>query len=205
MKKLFSLVLGAVCCALPALTLADVSLDFNTFDYWDVPGVTVAADGSSALMEEQLGMWFTWLYKDYLSVPGDAVSLQFDYVFYLGPDDQDELYIGFYDDPISYIPYAGYEDWITNPTPGSTVTDTYTMDLSLAPFRGGTAGLEFQFSSYPGPNDQDIYSWIEISNAKIVAGPGPGPVIPEASTLILFGSGGLSFLGLYRPFRRRRR
>lgn len=216
MKKLLILTLACVLCGLPLVSWG-VAIDLSDFDYWDDPPISIPSpgapptysdpkDNSSALMEEDPILGVAYLYKDYLAIPSDALAIEFDWTFHMGAGDQEDLNVYLYD-ATTFSIYAAFDEWIGSTAgilPGTTDSDTLSWDISAEAFVGGTVGMEFDWMSYPDPNDQGLDSWVEITDARIVTGASPAPV-PEASTLILFGSGGLSLLGLYRPFRRRRR
>jgi hypothetical protein len=192
MTKFFTFALAFVLCGLPLLSWG-VPIDLTTFD---ADPTVVIVDPYLAYMYEDPDFDSVWLWNDFLSsdLPAGATTVDFGYFLEVPELNQDVLYIGLYDyEGSTYLE----EMWIEPPGPVAA-GDTWSASGDVSWSLGGSSdvGLEFQLNSYPYPNDQGLESWAMITSTT---------AIPEASTLILFGSGGLSLLGLYRPFRRRRR
>ena len=53
--------------------------------------MTIVADGSWATMDEDPSVGSVWLYNDSIFIPADATALSFDYDFFLGDNNVDEL------------------------------------------------------------------------------------------------------------------
>lgn len=191
MKSFFLLSLAVAFCAFPLLSFGDVVLiDFTDFTADPASAVSAVSYGpgtNSVTISEDPDYVSIWLYNDALNVPTGSTTIWFDYDFVETAGGNDELYAWLYD-PVTFALYNSYEVFID-----STSSGKVTWDITGESFVGGTVGMEFQLNSLPFPNDLTTDSWVTITAP-----------IPEASTLILFGSGGLSLLGLYRPWRRRR-
>jgi hypothetical protein len=74
-----------------------VAIDLTTFMPDPATAVTIAADGSSATIVEDVNYSSIWLYNDSIFIPADATALSFDYDFVLEANNSDELNAYLYD------------------------------------------------------------------------------------------------------------
>ncbi len=181
----------AVCFTMGlSVSVQATAIDLN--DFFADPTVTVAVDGSSALMEEDQNLFTVLLSNDPGLGDPDIITagtapnfliFDFDFVEPAGNDDE----FGAFVLDSSGVSVGPAFEFFTQ-TPGS---GTVTFDISLSalpPLPGGPFGLQFQLSSLF--DDAAFDSKVTISNVRIV---------PEPGSLLLFSAGFGTLL-----FRRRR-
>ncbi len=214
-------------CLLPlSCPASPIEVDLTTFSQ-DLSGtglITVAPDGSSAVLEasgfynsgsplpgdDTFAQGSARLYDDSLSIPSNALTIQFGYNVDLSgfrglAPPWPTFHAGLYDSGGPISPYTldlgGTGSW----------TGTVNWDISGASFVPGTVGLEFSVAAgyTPDPggvNEED--AWAAISDVLITTSEPPEPPptqpVPEASTLMLFGSAlpGLAFFARRRKLLR---
>ena len=157
-----------------------IQIDLN--DFYADPTVTVSADGSSALMEEDAMFSIVILSNDpglgdpNVVIPNVDILLLFDYDFIEGPGSDDE-FSAFVLDGITGIPVGPpFEFFVQDSASG-------TISFDLTPLFGQTLGLQFELAALSG--DSDLLSTVNISNVSL----DPGTPIPEPGTLTLLGVG----------------
>lgn len=167
------------------------AIDLN--DFTKDPTVTVAVDGSSAVMAEDSTLSPVLLANDpglgdpNIISPASGLALMFDYVFVEpAPDNLDEFGAFVVDSATGGSAGNAYEFFIQAAGSG-------TVSFDLSGLVGSTIGLQFQLSALPG--DAALTSTVTISNVRLepLAVPEPG-----SGWLIL---GGLCGLGLVRVYR----
>lgn len=152
--------------------------------------VFIVPDGSSATLYEDPEFSSVWLYGDIQTTPLD-LTIEFTYDFYLAPDNTDNFNAYLYD-PTTLARIAGYEVLVEETGSGRVV-----WDITGAAFLGSTVGLEFDLNSW----DFVFDSHATVSDvATTTAAEAP---VPEASTLLLFGSGLMGMAPLLRKWRKR--
>jgi hypothetical protein len=162
----------------PAKASAAV-IDINLNDFFADPSVAVAADGSSALMEEDPTLSFVLLVNDpffgdpNVIIPGPATQLIFDYNFSEGVGEDDQFRASVFDSDTGLTP-SGFEFLTADSSSG-------TVAFDLSGLVGSTLGLQFELSSLL--NDTDIGSWVELSNVHLET---PDVSVPEPAGLLLF-------------------
>jgi hypothetical protein len=213
MKK--ALIVGIILSAVPLLSLAaPINVDLTGFTQSSSGDATVSVpDASHANLwagidgldhDNWLWVWLggdAQLYNDSVPIPTNALAIQFDYdvsVIEYGGDAYFAAYL--YDSGGSISPFS-----LTIDGPGS-FSGTETWTISGESFVGGTVGLNFYVSaSEPIPHGETVFAEVNagISNVVITTSDVTPPTqpVPEASTLMLFGSG-LSGLMFYVRKRR---
>ena len=165
-----------------------VIIDLNTFTADPESAVDVAPDGSSATLYEDPAAFSVWFYNDFISIPTDSMYLTFDYEFFEGPGNDDDVDIYLYDvgtwDILSDANGNPLEVFLYSSSSGSV-----TWNLLGADFLGGTVGFEIDLNSWDFSTD----SYVTISDVDIAS-------IPEPSTILLLttGLGGMVVYGSTR-------
>ena len=169
----------------------------NLNDFFADPTVTVAVDGSSAVIEEDAFISPVLLANDpglgdpEVIIPGLAVSLAFDFSFD-EPVGNDDEFGAFIVDENGNSAGPAFE-FFTQDTSSGTVLFN---DLSSLAGQA-TLGLQFQLTSDVNFDFVDLQtSKVTVSNVKV-------DVIPEPGTVLLFAAGliGIAFVGLLRSRR----
>lgn len=161
--------------AVQAVTAA--ALDLN--DFYADPTVTVAGDGSSALIEEEAGFGFVLLANDpglgdpevLIAAAGEMLS--FNYEFDEAPGNADEFSVFIIDATTGASVGAPFELFFYEDAAGRA-------DWLLDDLVGRTLGLQFQLARMPGDTDNHG-SLVSISNVRVHAMPLP----PAAALLML--------------------
>lgn len=182
MHRKISILFFLVLVLLPFSTAnaAIIPVDLNDFYADPSYAVDIAFDGSSATMYEDLSVITVFLINDPsfgdpgIPVPDDLLTLNFDYSFSEGINNDDDFYAWVFD-PDTYAVID--EFWVEDSDSG-----TISWDLSLIDPGITLLGLEFQLNSW-----DDLYdSSAEISNVYLETSSTP---IPEPCTIALVGSG----------------
>ena len=152
-----------------------VSLDFN--DFYADPSVTVAPDGTAALMAEDAALSFVLLANDpffgdpEIIVPGLGTQLLFDYVFAEAPG-QDDQFRAFVLDSATGFALPGLEFLTAESSSG-------TVAFDLSGLVGRTLGMQFELAALFG--DIGVGSTVALSSLRLGV---PEPTsVPEPSTL----------------------
>ncbi|CAG0947449.1 hypothetical protein [Geobacter sp.] len=198
---------GRFIIALIGALIAVLGLTENVFaytvnlnDFYKDPTVTLALDGSSAVIAEDSALSPVLLSNDpglgdpnvILPMPGN--SLIFDYLFAEpAPGNQDEFGAFLVDSVTGGSVGSAYEFF--SQTPGSG-----TISFDLSELVGLTLGLQFQLSALP--SDTELTSTVTISNVRVE--PQAVQPVPEPGTCWLI-LGGLCGLGLFRTCRTKAR
>lgn len=171
---------------------AAATIDLN--DFFPSSGVTIAADGLSATLEEDAFFSVVFLSNDpglgdpNVILPSANSNLTFDWTFSTGSvdDDQDEFGFGVVD---KFGALVGTSSFFT------TSAGAGSASVSLAPFVGSTIGFQFQLAALFADTDLDASAM--ISNVQIVEQIGVVP-LPASAVLLL---GGIVGLGAMRRTR----
>ena len=157
----------------------------NLNDFFADPTVTVAVDGSSAVIAEDPLLSPVLLSNDpglddpEVIFAGPLTFLSFDFSFSEALGENDE-FGAFVLDSNGFNAGPGFEFFTQDTSSGTVAFDL--SGLTAEPF----VGLQFQLSSLVG--DTRFDSELTISNVQTT-------VIPEPSTLILVALGGLGLIG----------
>jgi hypothetical protein len=158
-----------------------IAIDLN--DFFADPTVTVAADGSSALLEEDPPFAAVLLSNDPglgdpdVIIPGADISVVFEYDFAEGAGENDEFGAFVIDAATGLSAGASYEFFVQESSNGLVEIDISALD-------GLTLGLQFQLTNLPLPFDSGTSSTVTVSNVQLVTA-----AVPEPATLLLLGSG----------------
>lgn len=191
----FSKILGLLLFAMVMISNTGAfaaTIDFNQF-YAD-SSVTVAADGSWALMEEDMDFLTILLSNDPffedppLPFPVTPFILSFDYEFIVGAGNYDDFYVKLFDSVSGDVIKEFFLEHDNRPNNVDWIkTGAVTWNLSGSPVGG--YGLEFQLNAMDDAADSSVY----LANLNYAPQP-----IPEPSALLLLGLGFLGLAGIYR-------
>ncbi len=168
------ILVAAVLCPLSA-----APIDLN--DFFADPTVTVAPDGSSAILGEDPGLGSVLLANDpglgdpNVIVPALGVAVFFDFDFSEGAGEADE-FGAFVVDAATGLSAGPLFEFFTQTTSNGTVS------FDLSPLVGMTLGLQFQLTALPG--DAGLSSTVTVAQVRLEP-------VPEAPAAILFTSGTL--------------
>lgn len=166
-----------------------VPLDLRTFDA--VGTVLVNEDGSSAILEEDLGSADVLLSSDFLLdgaiISGPIVSLIFEYDFNEATGESDEFSAFLIDVGTGEMIGHGYQFLVQDSGRGQ-------VRFNLSTLIGQTLGLQFQLSSLLG--DSGLSSTARVTDPRLES-----ELIPEPATLVLIAAG---LFGLRQLSRARR-
>ncbi|HXS80273.1 MAG TPA: hypothetical protein VN818_08305 [Gammaproteobacteria bacterium] len=174
----------------PPASATPISLDFN--DFYADPSVTVASDGTAALIAEDAGLSFVLLANDpffgdpQIIVPGLATQLLFDYVF-AEADGQDDQFRAFVLDSETGLAPPGFE-FLTAQSGSGTVA------FDLSGLVGRTLGLQFELAALFA--DTGVGSIVALSGLRLEV---QDPVsVREPDTVALLGAAFLVWLLAFR-------
>ncbi|MBI1930803.1 PEP-CTERM sorting domain-containing protein [Candidatus Poribacteria bacterium] len=147
-----------------------------------IPAVTFTAGGFSATLAEDINVSPVFLSNDHglgdplVIIAGAGVSLIFDYNFVEGVGSNNDEFGAFILDLTGASAGTGFEFFTQTASSGTVSFDL--SGLTSEPF----IGLQFQLSSF---ENTDFDSTVTITNVRLES----PAVIPEPSTLLLFGVG----------------
>lgn len=199
MKLTTGLLTAVVLCCLKVNAFAVIVTPIDLNDFFADPTVTIAADGSSALMEEDSMLSAVLLSNDpglgdpIVVIAGTDVKLVFEYDFIeTGPPSvNDDEFGAFILDSAGLIPVPPLEFFTQDTSAGTVMFDLSA--LLAEPF----LGLQFELSSLFG--DVDFDSTVRVFNVRLEM----PDVIPEPTSLIVW-SLFAAVLGVVGTSRRRR-
>lgn len=157
-------------------------IDLN--DFYADPSVTIAADGSSALLVEDTAISPILLSNDpglgdpNIILPDINSWLFFNYQFTEGLSDDDEFFAFVIDAITGASVGAGFEFVSQSRSSG-------TVSFNLSSLVGQTLGLQFQLNSLVG--DAGFDSSVMVSNVEI-------KTVPEPNSLWLIGAAFISWV-----------
>lgn len=161
---------------------AITSVDLN--DFFADPSVSVAADGSQAVMSEDPALFAVFLVNDpgfgdpEVIVPGPGVSLVFEFDFVLGTNSVDEFAAALIDAATGAI--------LPNFTFSTSSSAAGSVSFDLSSLVGTQLGLQFQLTSLFG--DQGLGSTVSVSDVRLAMPvPLPGTALLFATALVGFG------------------
>lgn len=158
-----------------------VPIDLNNF-FADLT-VTVAADGSSAVLAEDASISPVLLSNDpglgdpNVIIPGAGVTLFFDFMFSEAAGEDDEFFVFLLDAATGFSVGPAFE-FLTQTTSSGTV------GFDLSSLTALTLGLQFELGALPG--DSGTGSRLTISNVRLVEA---SVDIAEPGTLALMMAG----------------
>ncbi len=159
----------------------------NLNDFFPDPTVTVSADGSNALFEEDMFIGVVRLVNDpffgdpEVIVAQENRTLAFEYEFNEGVGNDDGFSVLLFDGMLG--PTVEYDFFETYSTGSGTV------EFDLSSYVGLSLGLQFEMTDF-GLNLLD--SWVEVSNLRLVD---EIAVVPIPASIYLF-AWGLAIIGL---------
>lgn len=161
-----------------------IPVDLNNFNILG-PTVSIAADGSSAIISEDSQFAPVGIKNEDFFIPADAQSLSFDYRLVVAPYNEDyfDFYFGDLSAPLVW--FGGYNDGPED------LIYSGTIDTALYSYEENSQPIAFALSY--GWLDVGYETVLTISNVQI------NPV-PEPATLLLTACG---LLGIMR-FRKRK-
>lgn len=165
-----------------------VPIDLNEFFYFPGSPVTIAADGSSALLEEDAASASVILSNDpglgdpNLILPGAGAILSFDYAFTLADQGVDEFLAFLFD--VNAERFDADGNLLSLASWTCIVTCASTASIDLTGFTALTLGLEFQLNSIP-PVDFGLGSTLWIGNLGLTQ---QAVSVDEPPTLALFAA-----------------
>ncbi len=183
--RLLSFLTVCVFSLLPFHLLADVEiLNLNDFTPEPPEAVTIAPDGSWATLSEDPDFGVVVLWNEGISTALTAPHLRFTFDFHLGENNLDDFEVVLYDPSTS----TEYMSMLVD------VSETFTVTWDIDGY-SFPVGLDFYLNSWDDPNAPGMLaSYVTVSDVHTFGGAPPPYPVPEASTLLLFGSGGLAML-----------
>lgn len=161
--------------------LSDISQAtiINLNDFFSDPTVTVAGDGSSAILAEDPNLFSVILNNDpffgdpNVIAPGAGVSLIFDYMFSEGASNDDEFFAFVLDSATGFSAGTEFEF-------SSTSSSSGTVAFDLSSLTSLTLGLSFELVAFDFFTD----STVAVSNVRLET-----VTVAEPGILWLLGAG----------------
>jgi hypothetical protein len=165
----------------------------NLNDFTKDPTVTVAVDGSSAVIAEDSALSVVLLSNNpalgdpNVIFPASGLTLLFDYAFVQPPPNNQDEFGAFVVDAASGGSAGSAFEFFTQTASSGTV------GFDLSSLASSTIGLQFQLSALPG--DAALDSTVTISNVRLEA---LAVLEPGSGSLILAGLCGMVLVKLHR-------